>query len=74
MSVANVFTVVEDCVITELVSQVDIKTNQESKKKPTFVKSGACVRARLSVTKPICIEEFNTLAALGRFTLRDGSM
>jgi len=73
-AVLHMHTIVEDCVVTELVSQVDIKTNQESKKKPTFVKSGACVRARLATTKPVCIEDFNTLAAMGRFTLRDGTM
>jgi len=72
-AIIHIHTTVEDCVITELVSQIDTKTNLESKKKPTFVKGGACVRARLSVTKPICIEEFNTLAQLGRFTLRDGT-
>jgi len=72
--ILHLHTAVEECVITELVSQIDIKTNQESKKKPTFVKSGGCVRARLTVAKPICVEEFNTLAAMGRFTLRDGTL
>jgi len=72
-AIIHVHTVVEDCLITELVSQIDTKTSQESKKKPTFVKGGACVRARLSVSKPICVEEFNNLAQLGRFTLRDGT-
>jgi peptide chain release factor subunit 3 len=72
-AIIHIHSIVEDCVITELVSQVDMKTNQESKKKPTFVKSGACVRARLTVSKPVCIETFNTLAQLGRFTLRDGT-
>lgn len=72
-AIIHIHSTVEDCVITELISQIDIKTNQESKKKPTFVKSGSCVRARLSVTKPICVEPFSTLAQLGRFTLRDGT-
>jgi len=72
-AIIHIHTESEDVTITELVSQIDIKTNQESKKKPTFVKSGACVRCRMQVNKPICIETFNTLPQLGRFTLRDGT-
>ena len=65
-------TCVEECSISELIAQVDTKTNQESKKKPTFVKSNNVVRCRLQTSKPVPVESFTTLAQLGRFTLRDG--
>jgi peptide chain release factor subunit 3 len=71
-AVLHIHTNVEECVVSELIAQVDTKTNQESKKKPTFVKSNSVVRCRLQTTKPVPVESFTTLAQLGRFTLRDG--
>jgi peptide chain release factor subunit 3 len=72
-AVLHIHTAVEDCTVSELLAQIDPKTNQEIKgKKPTFVKSGSAVRCRLQVPKPISMEDFKTLPQLGRFTLRDG--
>jgi len=71
-AILHLHTAVEECVISELVAQVDPKTNQESKKKPTFVKSNSVVRCRIQTTKPVPVESFTNLAQLGRFTLRDG--
>lgn len=42
-----------------------------TKKKPTFVKNGAMVRCIIQTTQPICLETFDTIQQLGRFTLRD---
>ncbi len=36
-----------------------------------FVKSGSVVIARVTVEKPICVEQFDVVPQLGRFTLRD---
>ena len=36
-----------------------------------FVKSGAIVMVRIAVEKLICIETFEKVQQLGRFTLRD---
>jgi peptide chain release factor subunit 3 len=36
-----------------------------------YVKSGAMCVCRITTEKPVCIETFNDLAAMGRFTLRD---
>ena len=36
-----------------------------------FVKSLSIVNVRIAVEKSICIEEFQKVAQLGRFTLRD---
>jgi len=71
-AILHLHTCVEECTVSELVAQVDTKTNQESKKKPTFVKSNSVVRCRLQTTKPVPIESFTNLPQLGRFTLRDG--
>lgn len=71
-AVLHLHTCVEDCTINALIAQVDTKTNQEVKKKPTFVKSNSVVRCRLLTSKPVPVETFATLPQLGRFTLRDG--
>jgi peptide chain release factor subunit 3 len=46
-----------------------MKTKEEKKVK--FVRNGDMMRCRISVDNSICIEDFQTLAAMGRFTLRD---
>jgi len=71
-AVLHCHTSVEECAVQEMIAQIDLKTNQEVKKRVTFVKSGAGVRVRLQTSKPICVEVFTTVPQLGRFTLRDG--
>jgi peptide chain release factor subunit 3 len=71
-AILHLHTCVEDCVITALIAQVDTKTNQESKRKPTYVKSNSVVRCRMATNKPVPLELFTTLPQMGRFTLRDG--
>ena len=68
-SVLHLHTVVEECEITKLVSAIDMKTKEAKRVK--FVKNGACCVCRITVDKPICLETFSDLAAMGRFTLRD---
>ena len=46
-----------------------MKTREKVKAK--FVKSGAVCIARVAVEKPICVELFDQVPQLGRFTLRD---
>lgn len=71
-AILHLHTCVEECVVNELIAQLDPKTNQEGKKKPTFVKSNSMVRCRLQTSKAVPVEAFTTLPQLGRFTLRDG--
>lgn len=68
-SVLHIHTCVEECEITKLVAEVDMKTKEQKKAK--FIKQGGLCICRISVEKPICIEAFSDVAALGRFTLRD---
>lgn len=43
----------------------------KEKKKTKFVKSGAVVVVRVAMEKVTCIETFDLVPQLGRFTLRD---
>ncbi|KAI7840718.1 hypothetical protein COHA_005534 [Chlorella ohadii] len=68
-AVLHIHSIVEECEVTKLVAVVDPKTKE--KKKAKFAKSGAMCIARIAVEKPICIEAFDNVPQLGRFTLRD---
>jgi peptide chain release factor subunit 3 len=61
--------VVEECEVVKLVAVIDPKTKE--KKKAKFAKSGAICVVRVAVEKSICIEPFDAVPQLGRFTLRD---
>lgn len=68
-AVLHIHSVVEECEITKLIAMIDPKTKE--KKKTKFVKSGAICIARIAVEKSICVEAFDAVPQLGRFTLRD---
>jgi peptide chain release factor subunit 3 len=68
-SVLHIHTAVEECEVVKLVSAIDMKTKEAKKAK--FVKSGAMCVCRIQVEKPLCMETFAELPAMGRFTLRD---
>ena len=56
--------------ITNLIAEQDRKTG-EQKKNPRFVKSNSIVIARFSLSRPVCMETFDSMQQLGRFSLRD---
>jgi len=68
-SILHIHTAVEECEVVKLVSAIDMKTREVKKVK--YVKSGAMCVCRIQLEKPIAMETFNDLAAMGRFTLRD---
>ncbi|KAJ9521102.1 hypothetical protein QJQ45_022799 [Haematococcus lacustris] len=68
-SILHIHTAVEECEITKLVCEIDMKTKDQ--KKTRFIKQGGMCICRITVDKPICIEAFSDVPALGRFTLRD---
>jgi hypothetical protein len=46
----------EECEVTKLVAEVDMKTKEQ--KKSRFVKTGGMCICRIGVEKPMCIETF----------------
>jgi peptide chain release factor subunit 3 len=70
-SVIHIHTCVKECIISDLIAELDKKTKQPGKKKPTFVRSGGIVIAKITLSSPICAELFDVYPQLGRFTLRD---
>lgn len=60
-----------ECVITQLVSQLDKKTNQMEPKRPRYLKSQSVGNVKITVEQSIAIETFKDFPQMGRFTLRD---
>jgi len=69
--IIHIHTCSKECVVSELVVELDKKTRKPRKFKPTFVRIGGVVNAKLLISAPICVELFSKLPQLGRFILRD---
>ena len=63
-------TVDSEVTVTEMISQVNVK-NKGAPRKLHFAKQGAVIIVRISVPQSICVEVFEDMNQLGRFTLRD---
>jgi peptide chain release factor subunit 3 len=61
-SILHIHTAVEECEITKLIAEIDMKTKEQKKAK--FVKQGGLCLCRISVEKPICIEAFQVGGAV----------
>jgi peptide chain release factor subunit 3 len=70
-AILHVHTASVEVSINDLLSAIDKKTRQPSKRKPAFGKKGDIVTAVLRAEVTVCLELFSTLQQLGRFTLRD---
>lgn len=68
-SVLHIHTTCEECEVSKLVCEIDMKTKEQKKAK--YIKQGGICICRITVDKPICIESFTDVPSLGRFTLRD---
>ena len=68
-AMVHIHTACEECEVIKLLYEVDPKTKEQKKAK--FVKQGQVCICRIQVAQAICIEEFQNVPALGRFTLRD---
>ncbi|CAD7700627.1 unnamed protein product [Ostreobium quekettii] len=68
-AVLHIHSVVEECEVTRLLTEINPKTRKEGKAK--YVRSNTMVTCRIKVEKSICLETFSKVAQLGRFTLRD---
>ncbi|CAM9936491.1 unnamed protein product [Ascophyllum nodosum] len=58
----------EECTVVDIISVADRKTG--TKRKQRFAKEGAMVTAKFKVDRSMCMEPFDEMPHLGRFTLR----
>jgi peptide chain release factor subunit 3 len=71
-AVLHIHTAEEEVTVVKLVAELDKKTGEPKPGgAPRFVKSGALCVAVLKVARSICVEKFDVLQQMGRFTLRD---
>jgi len=70
-AVFHAHTAIEECTIVELVREVNKKTGKPMKKKPMFIKSNGIAIVRIETSASVCIEPYEDMMQLGRFTLRD---
>lgn len=59
------------CKFTELITKIDRRTNKAVEENPKFVKTGDSMIAKLTPTKPLCVEAYVDYPPLGRFAVRD---
>lgn len=72
-AVLHAHTIVEEVTLASLLHMIDKKTGKKSKNPPKFLRQGDSAIVRIEVTsgQSICIETYQNLQQLGRFTLRD---
>lgn len=70
-AVLHIHTLVAECEVTALLSEIDPKTKTEKKGKCLFLKSGSIAKVRIKLESDACMEKFSTVPQMGRFTLRD---
>ncbi|XP_056268516.1 elongation factor 1-alpha-like [Pseudoliparis swirei] len=59
------------CKFSELIEKVDRRSGKKIEDNPKFVKSGDACIAKMTPSKPMCVESFSDYAPLGRFAVRD---
>ncbi|KAL6775982.1 EFG3 [Auxenochlorella protothecoides x Auxenochlorella symbiontica] len=68
-AILHVHSVTEECEVKTLFFKVNPRTKERTKTK--FVKSGDVAIARIATERSICVEKFDVVPQMGRFTLRD---
>jgi peptide chain release factor subunit 3 len=68
--IIHIHTVVTECKISQILEKTEKKT-KKVEKAPPFVKTGDMAKVRITLEKPICIEKYDVLDQMGRFTLRE---
>lgn len=74
-AVLHVHTAQEEVVVKKLVAEVDKKTGEARTDVPAprFMRSNGLCIAVLETAQAVCVEKFDAMQQLGRFTLRDGT-
>ncbi len=71
-AILHIHTAEEECTVVKLVAELDKKTAEAKPgPAPRFVKSGALCIAIIKLTRSICLDKYDSMQQLGRFTLRD---
>ncbi|GAA5900169.1 hypothetical protein JCM6882_002633 [Rhodosporidiobolus microsporus] len=70
-AIMHIHTASEEITLSALLHYYDKKTGRKSRKPPQFAKKGMKIIALVEAAGPVCIEPFNSVPQLGRFTLRD---
>jgi peptide chain release factor subunit 3 len=71
-AVLHIHTSIVECTITRLVNKIDKKTGKPLPNKINFAQTGDIVNAVIKCSRAICLEKFDVLQSMGRFTLREG--
>ena len=66
-------TIAEDCIVKDILEATEKQANGDFKTttNPKYVKSFAKIKCRIQTKNPVCLEKYEILPQLGRFTLRD---
>jgi len=67
--VIHLHAALEDVIVSEIKAELDRKTKE--KKKSAFLKAGSSGLVRITTKNPLCVEKFENMPQLARFTLRD---
>ncbi|KAL0490498.1 peptide chain release factor subunit 3 [Acrasis kona] len=67
----HIHTAIEHFKIKTIISKIDRKTGKPLPDKVFSAKSKDIIEARFEMERPICVEKFETLSAMGRFTVRE---
>jgi peptide chain release factor subunit 3 len=67
----HVHTADEEVVCERIIAELHKKTGEVKTNKPRFVRDGAVCKCVLALTRKTCLEKYDDLPQLGRFTLRD---
>lgn len=70
-AVMHVHTADEEVVCERITAELHKKTGEVKTKNPRFVRDGAICTCVLGLTRKTCLEKYDDLQQLGRFTLRD---
>ena len=66
-SILHIHAIQQVCELKEIDIEFveDSKGQKQQKQKPKFVSSGSLMHAKISVDRPICVEKFDVLGAMG---------
>ena len=69
----QIHSALEECTVDDILGALDRKSKKFVKTRP-FCKAGDIVQCRITLGNPVCLDLFNSSPAIGRFTLRVGTV